>query len=82
MENKPIQNVRLATMGELRENILPNFIAPLPSVDTLRAWFDEAKIPRMKSNPSARRGGGKVYFSVAAVEKFFRSRQLTGRLGQ
>ena len=80
MEAKQIQNVRLASLTELRENILPNFIAPVPSVDTLRDWFDSAKIPRLKSNPSAKKGGGTVFYSVAGVEKFFRSRLLNGPL--
>jgi hypothetical protein len=80
MEFKSNQNVRLATLTELRTNILPAFVAPVPSPDTLRTWFDEAKIPRLKNNPSARRGGGKVYYSVAGVEKFFRTRLLSGPL--
>ena len=67
---------RLATLDALRENTLPVFIQPVPSNETLRAWFDAAKIPRFKSNPLAKRGGGAVWYSVAAVEKFFRSRTL------
>jgi hypothetical protein len=69
---------RLATLDALRENTLPVFIQPVPSNETLRAWFDAAKIPRFKSNPTARRGGGAVWYSVAAVEKFFRSRTVPG----
>jgi hypothetical protein len=67
---------RLATLDQLIETTLPNFIAPIPSRDTLRSWFDSAKIPRFKANPTARRGGGPVFYSVAAVEKFLRSRTL------
>jgi trehalose utilization protein len=70
--------VRLATLGELRKTILPNFLAPVPSTDTLRSWFDGANIPRFKANTTARRGGGTVYYQVAGVEKFLRSR-LVGR---
>ena len=69
---------RLATLDQLIENVLPNFIAPVPSRETLRAWFDGANVPRFKSNPSAKRGGGSVYYSTAAVEKLFRSRTLPG----
>lgn len=82
MESKLKENqttARLATMSQLRETTLPAFIQPIPCVETLRSWFDAARIPRFKSNPSARRGGGKVFYSVAAIEKFLRSRMLPGR---
>jgi hypothetical protein len=69
---------RLATLPELEKTTLPVFINPIPSRETLRAWFDDAKIPRFKSNPVAKRGGGLVYYSVAGVEKFFRARLLPG----
>jgi hypothetical protein len=69
---------RLATLEELEKSTLPLFLSPLPSRDTLRAWFDAAKVPRFKSNPTARRGGGTVFYSVAGVEKFFRSRMMAG----
>ncbi len=67
-------------MRELRENILPNLIAPVPTVETLRNWFDAARIPRLKSNPLAKRGGGTTFYSVAAVEKFLRSRTMPGKV--
>lgn len=76
MANESFPNVRLATIAELRTNILPHFLAPVPTPETLRAWFDAAKIPRFKSNPTAKRGGGTTYYSVAAVEKLLRSRTL------
>ena len=71
------QSARLATLDQLIETTLPNFISPVPSRDTLRNWFDEAKVPRFKSNPAAKRGGGPCFYSVAAVEKFLRSRTIT-----
>ena len=67
---------RLATIDQLVANILPNFIAPVPSRDALRALFDSANVPRFKANPTAKRGGGYVYYSVAAIEKLFRSRTM------
>jgi len=67
---------RLATLDELLKTTIPNFVAPPPSREALRAWFDDARIPRFKSNPAAKRGGGAVYYSVPAVEKFFRSRTM------
>jgi hypothetical protein len=71
---------RLATLDELIEKTLPVFISRIPCKITLRTWFDEAAIPRIKNNPQAKRGGGYVFYSVAHVEKYFRSRMLPGRL--
>ncbi len=71
---------RLATLGQLRESILRVYLNPIPTNETLRSWFDQARIPRYKSNALARRGGGPVYYSVAAVEKFLRLRTLPGKL--
>lgn len=65
---------KLATLDELIETMLPSFLAPVPGKDTLRNWFDEARIPRFKANPAAKRGGGSVFYSVAAVEKFLHQR--------
>jgi hypothetical protein len=70
----------LATLDVLLETTIPVFLSPPPSRETLRAWFDQARIPRFKANPLARRGGGHVYYSVAAVEKFLRSRTIPGGL--
>jgi hypothetical protein len=67
---------RLATLETLRETTLAVFLNPVPGPETLRAWFDAANIPRFKSNPTAKRGGGPIFYSVAHVEKFFRSRTL------
>ena len=69
---------RLATLEQLRATTLAVFLNPVPGPETLRAWFDAARIPRFKSNPTAKRGGGVAYYSVAAVEKYFRSRTLPG----
>jgi len=65
-------SARLATLDQLIENILPNFLAPIPSRDTLRDWFDRAGVQRMKANPGAQRGGGPCYYLVADVEKLMR----------
>jgi hypothetical protein len=66
---------RLATLAQLRV-ILKNILDPVPSIESLRDTFDKAGIPRYKSNPTAKRGGGIVYYSVPHVEKFFRSRMV------
>jgi hypothetical protein len=74
----PIQqtNARLATIDQLLKTTVLLFLDPPPSRETLRDWFDAAKIPRFKSNPAAKRGGGPCYYSVAHVEKLLRSRTL------
>ncbi len=77
---QPTLNVRLATLDALLQTTIPAFLSSPPSRQTLRAWFDQARIPRFKANPLARRGGGHVYYSVAAVEKFLRSHTLPGRM--
>ena len=77
MANKIYENTaRLATLDRLRETTIRQFLDPVPSRETLRAQFDAANIPRFKSNPLAKRGGGPVFYSVSAVEKFLRGRML------
>lgn len=79
-DNTTHPTARLKTLEQLRQTTLPQFISPVPSNETLRTWFDQAKIPRFKANSAARRGGGAVYYSEAAVEKLFRARLLPGRI--
>jgi hypothetical protein len=76
MTNDALKTARCATLDELLQNVIPAFINPPPTRATLRAWFDREKIPRFKSNPLAKRGGGASFYSVAHVEKFFRSRTI------
>ena len=63
---------KLESLDQLIANTLPKLISPVPCKEVLRAWFDEANIPRLKTNPGAKRGGGTVFYSVMAVENFFR----------
>lgn len=70
---------RLATLDELRPTLLAAYLAPVPTDKTLRAWFTQAGVPRIKSNPAAKHGGGTVWWHVAAVEKLLRTR--AGLLG-
>ena len=81
-DNSAMENssARLATLDQLLQTIIPAYLAPPPCRETLRDWFDEARIPRFKTNPTAKRGGGPVFYSVAAVEKFLRTRTLPCRL--
>lgn len=81
-EAKPkVMAARLASLDELIENTLPNFLSPVPGRDTLRTWFERASIPRLKANPTATRGGGKVFYSVSAVEKLLQGTIPGGWLG-
>ena len=73
-------SARLASLDQLLKTVIPAYLAPPPRPETLREWFDEARIPRFKSNPAARRGGGTVFYSVSAVEKFLQNRTLPCRL--
>jgi hypothetical protein len=61
---------RLASLDVLRATTIPLYLDPSPAKQTLRQWFDDAKVPRFKSNPVAKRGGGPTYYSVAHVENF------------
>ncbi len=65
---------RLATLAVLEETTIREFIDPPPTSETLRSWFERARIPHFKFNPAAKRGGGPIYYNVAAVEKFLRTR--------
>jgi hypothetical protein len=69
-------NARLATLDELLSNTVPNFVQPPPSRRALSSWLDSAGIPRFKPNPTAKRGGGVVFYSVSHVERFFRNRTM------
>ena len=69
-------NARFATLDELARTTVAAFLQPVPSKDTLRAWFDP--LQKFKANRLARRGGGHCYYSVSEVEKFLRSRVSGG----
>jgi len=71
-----MNNTRLATLKTLRQEILPNFLQPIPTDSTLRTMFDRARVPRFQTNPLARRGGGQVFYAVAAIEKLFKAQTL------
>lgn len=66
--SKGAAEARLATLNVLIRTILPLFLAPVPSRETLRQWFDAAKIPRFKANPLAKRGGAGLSSLVAWIQ--------------
>ena len=80
MKTNQTSSARLATLEHLAKTLVAAYLAPPPSHETLRTWFDDARIPRFKANPTAKRGGGPVFYSVAAVEKFLQTRTLPCRL--
>ena len=80
MQQTNHSSARLASLAGLLETTIPAFLHPVPSRETLRDWFDGARVPRFKANPTAKRGGGTVFYSVSAVEKFLQSRTLPCRL--
>ena len=88
MHNAPTETpalastARVASLAEIRTSVVAPFMQPTPALDTLREWFDAARIPRFKSNPTAKRGGGPVFYSVSHVEKFLRARLLPGKAGR
>ena len=73
MENK---TARMVSLDVLHKTVLPLFVDPVPTKETLRVWLKD--IPHFKSNPTARRGGGSTYYSLTHVEKFLRSRTMGG----
>ena len=58
----------MATLAVLRETVLPNFLNPVPTDETLRLWFEKWRVHRYEANPIKKRGG-RVWWSVADVEK-------------
>lgn len=60
---------RLATLDELLANVVPLYLAPPPTRDTLRNLLDRHGVPKFKSNPSAKRGGGHCFYSVSHTVK-------------
>jgi hypothetical protein len=70
----------MSTLVGLRP-YLASYLSPVPPNETIRAWLNTGGVRRFKANPSARRGGGAVYYSVADVERFLKNRaELRGPL--
>ena len=70
----PSLGVRLVSMNTIRQQMCPSFFSPVPCAPTLRAWLNAARITKFKSNPSAKRGGGRTYYRAAEVERWLRQR--------
>jgi len=63
------------TLTELRKQVLPGLLAPIPDNHRLRRWF--RGLPRLQHNGVARRGT--AYYSVSAVEDWVRSHIVAGK---
>jgi hypothetical protein len=78
MADQKENSARVATLDRIRETTATAYFDPPPTTRALRALFDSEGIPRFKSNLTAKRGGGTVYYSVPHVERLFRNRTVPG----
>lgn len=67
---------RMATLDVIQKDVIPLYLQPTPCKLTLKTWFKG--LPKFKANPCAKRGGGTVFYSIAAVEKYLKARTLGG----
>jgi hypothetical protein len=67
-------SARMVDLDRILEKHVPLFFDPPLSRRSLKAQLDGAKIPKWKSNLAAKNGGGRCYYSLAHVEKLWRSR--------
>lgn len=67
---------RLATLAVLLapSGLVHAYLQPPPAPKAFRRWLDQAAVPRLKANASARHGGGTVWYHVAAVERLIRAK--------
>ena len=71
--NQAVISPRLATLSKLKSGLLSGYFPDLPCDETLRTRFKAAGVPFIKSNRAAVRGGGTVWWDVAAVERYLKS---------
>jgi hypothetical protein len=67
---------RMAWLDVIQKEVVPQFIQPTPCRAPLKKRFKN--LPRFKSNPCAKRGGGTLFYNVAGVERFLKQRTLPG----
>jgi hypothetical protein len=53
--------------------LFAEFFDPMPCDYTIRQFLLRKRVPFIKSNPSAKRGGGPCFFNVCATEEALRS---------
>ena len=52
----------LVGLTTLRRDVLPSFVRPVPTAETLMKWFSRANIAEFYVNREAKRGEGPPYF--------------------
>lgn len=73
---------RLATAEELLQTIIPAYLSPPPTKRALVRLLKSAGVQTFKASPSARRGGGRVFYSVAGTERLLRQRSGMAGVGE
>lgn len=68
------ENVRARTLNDICENVVPLYFSPPPCRMTIYRLLRAAKVPKFKTNLSAKRGGGRAFYSMPVVEKLFQQR--------
>lgn len=73
-ETPAVPRARLATLDAMRQpgGLLSQYLDPVPSKRALTRWFNLHRIPRVKANIAAKRGGGIPYYRSDAVERLLR----------
>ncbi len=67
---KPLAHT--ATARTIHARIASKLFDPPPTVAGLMGWLLGGKVPYVKANPGAKRGGGTLYFHTAAAEKLLK----------
>jgi type VI protein secretion system component VasA len=73
---------RLATVDELLRTLIPAYLSPIPSKKSVTQMLKAARVQSFKSNPTAKRGGGRVFYSVSGTEKLLRHRSGMQGVGE
>lgn len=61
-----------ATVAVIHERFARLYFDPAPRLTTLRDWLIRGRVPWVKANMAAKRGGGPLYFQVAFAEKLLK----------
>ena len=72
----PRVRARAATVQTLLapDGVVALILDPLPTPRQFIRWLNQANVPRIKPNPSAKRGGGVSYYLTSHVEKMLKAR--------
>jgi hypothetical protein len=73
IQNNAKVSPRFQSLAQLKPGLFAGYFDPLPSDFSLRQFLLRHRVPFIKTNPVAKRGGGACFYSVAATEKALRS---------